>query len=187
MITTLDFETTSIKDAKGRICPEPYLGNKLVSAGWKEVPLNLEEWEVEDSYVCFYHLEQEPSENGFKLLQSALDRTNLLIAHHAKFELQWLRSCGFKYDGPIFDTMVCEYILARGEKKSFKLAECLKRRGLSEKRTDLTEQYLKDGVGFEQMPWPVVEEYGRGDVTSTWELALDQCKELECDIERFAR
>jgi len=188
VITTLDFETTFIKDEKGNNRPEPYLGNKLVSAGWQSWPVNPKKgYGGSSEYVCFYHQEQPPSEGAFEKLQDTLQRTALLIAHNAKFELSWLRSCGFTYNGPVFCTQVTEYVLSRGLKKSFKLVACLERRGLSPKRVDLTDDYLKDGVGFDQMPWEVVEEYGRQDVASTLELAQAQCEELGCEIERFAK
>ena len=187
MITTLDLETTTKKDDKGKYRPEPYLGNKLVSAGWQS-EYKYNSIDVTNArYVCFYHTEQPPSEGAFEDLQEDLSKTRLLIAHNAKFELSWLRACGFEYNGPVFCTMLTEYILARGEKMSFKLEHTLPRYDLEPKRVDLTQDYLKDGIGFDQMPWEVVEEYGRADVGRTWELALAQCERLNCDIERFAQ
>jgi hypothetical protein len=64
-------------------------------------------------------------------------------------------------------------------KKPISLAECAKRRGLPEKRVDLTEQYIKDKVSYEDMPPDVVREYCIADVNTTTELAKKQLDDLE--------
>ena len=46
---------------------------------------------------------------------------------------------------------------------------------------------MKSGVSLESIPYKLVEEYGRGDVNCTYELALEQCKLLEVDINEFSR
>ena len=101
------------------------------------------------------------------------------MGHNLKFDLQWLREWGFKYDGLLWDTMVAEYLCNRGVKKPISLAECAKRRGLPEKRVDLTEQYIKDKVSYEDMPPDVVREYCTSDVNTTAELAKKQLDDLE--------
>ena len=75
--------------------------------------------------------------------------------------------------------MVAEYLLHRGEKKSISLAECARRRGLSEKRVDLTSKYIKEKVSYEDMPFDVVREYCMADVNTTSELAQQQLQDLE--------
>ena len=97
-------------------------------------------------------------------IQALLDATTVFIAHNAKYDLQWLWAAGFKYDGKVYDTMLGEYVWARGQKIfSLSLAESAKRRNLSEKRTDLTEEYWSNGIGFEAMPLDIVEPYGSHD------------------------
>ena len=114
-----------------------------------------------------------------KKLQDKLDETTCLVGHNLKFDLQWLRECGFKYDGILWDTMIAEYLSHRGIKKSISLAECAKRRSLPEKRTDLTDQYIKDKVSYEDMPPDIVREYCIADVQTTTELAQAQLDELK--------
>ena len=79
----------------------------------------------------------------------------------------------------LWDTMVAEYLLSRGVKTSISLAECARRRGLSEKRVDLTDKYIKDKVSYEDMPSDIVREYCMADVNTTSELAQQQLKELK--------
>ena len=63
---------------------------------------------------------------GFQRLevQWNLDNTDLLIMHNAQHDLMWLWECGFKYDGDIYDTMLAEYILDRGQRNGLSLGLC---------------------------------------------------------------
>ena len=112
-------------------------------------------------------------------MKAQLDKTTLLIGHNIKFDLSWLLECGFEYDGDIYDTMIYEYIKAGGRRNMrVNLTDCCKRRGLPIK-IEGTKQYLKNKIGFEAMPWDVVEEYGKNDVYITWLLYNEQCNELQ--------
>ena len=66
-------------------------------------------------------------ETGFDGVQELLDRTTILIGHNISYDLMWLWECGFKYDGDVFDTMLTEYILLRGQKKPLSLEACAER------------------------------------------------------------
>ena len=112
-----------------------------------------------------------------KEVQDILDKTTLLIGHNIKFDLLWLWEAGFNYDGRIYDTMIGEYVLGRSTKQSLKLKDCCSRRGVSQK-LDTTEQYIKDGVSFENIPIKIVEEYGRQDIVATRALFQSQMKDL---------
>ena len=164
-VTTLDIETTFKKDDSGKTDVDPYTGNMLVSVGYKNDTEN---------YLCFSHTGKQPTENGFEELQSVLDNTELLVGHNIKFDLKWLLACNFKYTGKLWDTMIAEYVIHGGDKVPLSLSECVKRYGLDQKRTDLTERYMKDGISFDCMPWHIVEEYGRADVNITEQLYKKQ-------------
>ena len=167
MITVLDIETTFKKDNSGKLDVDPYTGNMLVSVGYDTI-------DSDSGYICFTHTEKEPTENGFAILQKVLGDTDILVGHNIKFDLKWLLACNFTYTGKLYDTMIAEYVIHGGDKVPLSLAESVKRHGLDEKRTDLTEQYIKDGVSFDSIPWHVVEEYGRADVEITKQLYLAQ-------------
>ena len=166
-ILFLDLETTFQVDEKKRKDPSPYIAeNYLVSAGWGRAD------DAAIIYVPFIGTNEVRYNHD--LLQSYLDFTDLLVAHNMKFELAWLRACGFKYDGPIYCTQIAEYVLARGQRTSLKLRDLCEQHNLTRKRVDLTEEYLSKGIGFEKIPWEVVEEYGKGDVISLRELYDNQ-------------
>lgn len=146
----------------GRKDGSPYHENNyLVSLGI--ITFN-DEKEVADDY----YFADEPD---FKeKVQKHLDECDLLINHNIKSDLNWLFECGFEYDGPVYDTMVAEYVLARGVKWQLSLKDCCIRRGTSLKKSELVDEYHKNKIGFGKIPKKLVEEYGRQDVRSTKEL-----------------
>ena len=171
-VTILDIETTFKKNTDGKVDADPYTGNMLVSVGYiTDTRTSYHEtakWE--EGYLCFTHKDKEPTENGFDILQKVLDNTDILVGHNIKFDLKWLLACNFQYNKELYDTMIAEYVIHGGDKVGLSLAQCSQRYGLDEKRVDLTEQYLKDGVSFDNIPWDILEEYGRADVEVTKQL-----------------
>lgn len=162
MKTVLDIEC-SVTRAFDKTDPSPFnTNNNLVSVGYKT--------ETEEDYLFFYHNEVTTGikENKEKL-QKILDKTTLLVGHNIKFDLMWLLECGFKYDGAIHDTMIFEYVKAKGLKLDLSLAGCCERYNLSAKK-DILKTYLSQGVNVNEIPLIHLEEYGRGDIQSTYEL-----------------
>ena len=164
MITVFDIET-SFQVIDGKSDPSPkHPENFIVSIG------------INDEYFFFKHSQY----NGAiykKEVQDILNKTTLLVGHNIKFDLLWLWEAGFNYNGRIYDTMIGEYVLGRSTKQSLKLKDCCTRRGVSQK-LDTTEQYIKDGVSFENIPIRIVEEYGRQDIVATRALFKSQMKDL---------
>ena len=160
--TWLDIETTYKVNEDKKSDADPYTGNMLVSVGYTDGK--------ESTYLCFYHKTMEPTENARAILQSALDSTDLLVGHNIKFDLKWLRACGFIYTGKVHDTMIAEYIIHGGEKVPLSLEKCCERYALSPKKTGLIYEYMKKNVSFESIPWSAVKEYGEADVQITKEL-----------------
>ena len=143
-IAWLDIETTYSVNEDKKSDADPYTGNMLVSVGYIHG--------YEQNYLCFYHKDQEPTEKAREILQGVLDDTDLLVGHNIKFDLKWLRACGFIYTGKVHDTMIAEYILHGGEKVPLSLAKCCERYALPQKKTGLIEEYMKKNVSFESIP-----------------------------------
>lgn len=175
MILFLDFETTFQRDEKRRTDPSPYNpANYLVSAG-----IDTDDLIPSNEYYFFSHTNCAPTKLAKGRLQSFLDNATLLVAHNAKFELAWLRAAGFVYSGPIADTMIREYILSKGRKLSVSLEASCERHGVTHKKKELVDAYLKQGIGLEAIPWEIVQEYGEGDVQSLKELYYSQLDLLD--------
>jgi len=185
MITVLDVENTVQWGEEGRKDGTPYHpDNKLVSVGFCEVDEHA--YTIGDvSYVFLFHdlLGVPPVELDLRRrqLQGQLDRTTLLVGHNLKYDLQWLLESGFSYSGAVYDTMIGEYILARGQRLEVSLEASCIRRNVARKKSELVDDYFRNRVGYERMPVAVVEEYGRGDIQSTAELFVSQRKLYELD------
>ena len=109
MKLTLDVENTVTK-RNGKLHLDPFEPmNTLVMVGM------LDDLGNED-LVTFDHAEQTPTTEGRTIVQLKLDEASLLIMHNAAHDLVWLWESGFTYEGEIFDTMLGEYILQRGQK-----------------------------------------------------------------------
>jgi DNA polymerase I-like protein with 3'-5' exonuclease and polymerase domains len=167
VITVLDVETSFVEH-NGKTDPLPFNPhNFLVSIG------------VNDDYYFFNHNDKEfDVANNHKSVQSILDKTKLLVGHNIKFDLVWLLESGFKYSGRVYDTMIGEYVLLRGLRKSLSLKEICKRRSISQK-SDAVDQYMKDKISFENIPIDIIEEYGRQDVVSTRALFDSQMADFK--------
>ena len=159
MISVLDIETTFTEDGDST----PYnLSNKLVSVG------------VNDEYLFFNHDDFTGDiRTSHNAVQSILDKTTLLVGHNLKFDLSWLLECGFKYEGKVWDTMVAESVLFRGQRRPLSLKECCRRRKIGIKYATL-ENAIDSGIGMDKIPIKDLEMYGRNDVTITKELYLQQ-------------
>jgi len=175
MITCLDIENTF--HGKDNM---PYSGdNMLVSVGYLTNT-------KEKNYLCFYHAEKSPTPDNVKILQDVLDRTKLLIGHNIKYDLQWLLACGFRYDGQLWDTMGAEYLLARGLHRDLSLSGSCIRRDVTEKKSEIFDEFIKAGKGVDEIPWDRLVEYGEQDVESAYELALVQAQMLKINLEEWA-
>ena len=177
-VLTFDVETTHVEKKGGGTTPLPYFGNNLVSIGYKWLNSAVD-------YDCYYHSTEPPSEGAFFRFQSALHHADLVIGHNVKFDINWIRECGFVYDGALYDTMVAEYILAKAQSWPLNLAALAGKYGGTQKEKDLVADYLKDGYTFYDIPWEIVREYGIADVMATEEVAIEQLKLFDTTFEEI--
>lgn len=178
MRTVLDTEFKVTENAGGKLDFSPYNpSNRLVTVQW--LPINEDFTLGQDECEFFYHESMDLQERALvparrAKLQTVLDQTTLLIGHNIKIDLQWLKECGFVYDGPVFDTMICEYVMARGQDVDLTLEGTAYRHNVTLKKKDLIQPYLDDKVTFDRIPREIVDEYARGDTISTAQVYLKQ-------------
>jgi len=110
---------------------------------------------------------KDKSGAGRKLVQDILDITTLLIMHNAQHDLMWLWESGFKYDGLIYDTMLAEYVLDRGQRTALSLGACAERRNLEVQKDDTLKRYFKEGYNTNEIPLDELSFYLRCDILST--------------------
>ena len=166
-VLTFDVETTHIHKESGGTTALPYFGNRLVSIGYKWLWGNVH-------YQCYYHSEREPDTNAFETFQRELDHADVVVGQNIKFDLSWIRECGFIYEGHVYDTMVGEYVLSRSQRWPLSLAALAEKYSDVQKEKDLVAPYFKEGKTFYDIPWEIIETYGKADVISTEQVALAQ-------------
>ena len=181
MILTLDVENTVTK-RNGKMHLDPFEpDNTLVMVGMLDDHMN-------ETIVTFDHAEQQPTTDGRRIVQDALDSTRLLIAHNAPHDLVWLWESGFTYDGDIFDTMLGEYVLQRGQKEALSLEACAERYELDTKKQDTLKEYFKQGLSTRDIPHDELSEYLSHDLHATQQLfnrlqtKYEECSTLEPTI-----
>ena len=161
MKLTLDVENT-VTHRDGKLHLDPFeTDNKLVMVGC--LTDTGKEYLFRDNY------------DG---LQALLDEATILIGHNIVHDLMWIWECGFKYDGSVFDTMLGEYVLQRGQKQPLSLEACAERYNLNTKKQDTLKEYFKKGLGVDEIPADELSEYLSADLHATQELSNEIYRKL---------
>ena len=197
MIVTIDIETTFVIKNNGSFDPSPHIaGNYLVGVGYLTTPyVPMEKYFTGSSilarpeFITIYHDELQedyiPTIDKFKCIQKVLDTADVLIGHNIKFDLSYLLNCGFKYTGSVYDTMVCEYVLARGMKRGLSLEDSCKRRDIEMPEKFIMKKYTDQGKNVNQFPLEELCMYCKGDVIASYELAKKQIELLGGSFDDF--
>lgn len=106
---------------------------------------------------------------------------DFIIAHGSKFELGWLKRCGFDLRKILpFCTMIGEKVLAGNKKLPLKdqsLDRTAARRGLGQKEA-FVSKLIRAGVCPSQIPSAALETYCKQDVSLTEQIFVAQRQEL---------
>jgi DNA polymerase I len=156
----LDVENTVIYKGKRKHLDPFEPGNTLVMVGMKKLD------DLESKVIIFDHSEAFPTENGSNRVQEWLDWADVLVGHNLTHDLCWLWQCGFKYEGKIFDTMLTEYVLLRGESQPLDLGSVALRYGAPAKQ-DVLKEYFKKGYTTRDIPILELSGYLRADLAAT--------------------
>ena len=174
MKLTLDVENTTT-ERNGKLHLDPFEPeNSLTMVGM------LNDQGVE-RIVTFDHSEVQADDFGHTVVQEWLDKATILIAHNAAYDLMWLWESGFKYDGPVFDTMLGEYVLQRGQKQPLSLQACAERYELDTKKQDTLKEYFKKGYSTRDIPHTELSEYLSADLHATQQLSDKLMRQLQSD------
>jgi DNA polymerase I len=112
-----------------------------------------------------------------------IERADFLVAHNAKFELQWLQRIGASIEHiVVWDTLLAEYILNGNARVALDLDSVAKRYGLGGK-TSVVSLMIKNGIDCSDIPEEWLEEYCIQDVDLTYQVFLRQLeKAIELDL-----
>jgi DNA polymerase I-like protein with 3'-5' exonuclease and polymerase domains len=124
-----------------------------------------------EQHFPFDHDEHLSRRDYSDRVQWYLDQATVLICHNVAHDLLWLWESGFKYDGAVFDTMLVEYVLQRGQKEPLSLEACAERYELDTKKQDTLKEYFKQGYSTRDIPYNELCEYLSADLHATQQLA----------------
>jgi len=111
-------------------------------------------------------------------LVEALEASDFVVAHNAKFELQWLRRYGVDISKfLVWDTMLGEYVRLGNRRGVLSLDAVLGRYGIPRKR-GLVSALIQGGVCPSEVPQRWLVEYGKWDTEATYYAFLKQREEL---------
>ena len=154
MKLTLDVENT-VTHRDGKLHLDPFeASNKLVMVGCLT--------DKGEEYLF---------RDDFSGVQKLLDDATILIGHNIVHDLLWLWECGFTYNGSVFDTMLGEYVLQRGNKQPLSLEACAIRYDLDTKKQDTMKEYFANKVPIDEIPPQELAEYLSADLRATQELS----------------
>ena len=175
-ILVLDLETT-VERIEGRIDNSPKNPrNKCVSGYWGWLG---EETVDHVKKAVWYHKDYEGCDPTDELRADLLS-ADMMVCHNTKFDAEWLQEMGFTLPPIVYDTMIVEYLLAKGQRRPLSLKEsAIRRQVKSLKKSELIDEMFRDGVDFSEMPLEVVNEYAEADVKACGELYLAQLPILE--------
>lgn len=157
----LDFETTNL-DKGTALNPD----NSLVLSVW-----------YDNRDKKFHHI--VGSEYEIQELVGRCNDADFVVAHNAKFELQWLERAGLDLTKVlVFCTQVAEYVIAGNRRWTLDLDSVASRYGLPHKE-NVVSKMIKDGVCPSEIPSHWLLEYCTTDVRLTLNLFLEQLTKLK--------
>ena len=124
-----------------------------------------------ERHFPFDHVDVPNQKDYHERVQWFLDEATILIMHNAAHDLLWLWESGFKYDGPVFDTMLAEYVLQRGQKKPLSLEACAERYELETQKEGTLKEYFAKGYSTRDIPYNELTKYLSADLHATQELS----------------
>jgi DNA polymerase-1 len=151
MILGFDCETTK------RPVMHPWQKDaKLVSIGLATESGHVKTWTFEHSELDG----TQPSEKQMlKEIQAAIDKATMLVGHNIKFDLNWLRAKGIKFDHcRIWCTQVVEYLLRRQRIGALSLGD-LSKQYLSVDKIDKVKTYWDADVETTDIPLRILTPY----------------------------
>lgn len=161
---SLDFETTNLEKGSALVKE-----NDIVLACWT---VNKDGREIKRRHIW-------GDEYAMQTLLNDIAEADFIVAHNAKFELQWLDRCGLDlHDVLVWDTMLGEWVINGNVKVPFNLEATGQRYGVGGK-IPLAALSIKMGVPTEDIPREWLQPYCYQDVDLTTGLFYHQLRILE--------
>lgn len=171
----VDFETTT--HGKGLAI---YNANRIVSCAWR-IGEGLRERASQFDWVPNKTYYRRGGEFDHSSLVALLREARFIVAHNAKFDLQWASRCGLDLKNVlVYDTLLGEYVLGGNRWLYNRLSlDAISKRRFGTGKVDLIKEMWEVGIPTEEIPEEWLERYCVQDVRLTERLFLRQREELK--------
>jgi DNA polymerase I len=134
-----------------------------------------------------------PQRDAFREIQEYIDKADLIIAHNAKFDINWFKWLGLDLtEKKIWCTLAVDYLINGQYRLKYDLNSVATRHGFGTK-LDLMKKYWEDGYETDEIPLEVHIPYLTQDVLLTRDIyksqkamvtanGLSQIVEVTCEV-----
>ena len=164
---TLDVETTTTNMG------HPFdKNNKLISVGIKK----------DDQATVTYDIEYsvDPYQELLNDIQIAVNEADVLVGFNIKFDLHWLQRYGIDFKTKrIWDCQLAQFIIMNQANPYPSLNGTAEYYDLGSKLDEVKENYWKNGIDTDKIPYDILDEYLKQDVELTYKVFNIQKGEIQ--------
>ena len=164
---TLDVETTITNTG------HPFdKNNKLISVGIKK----------NDEATVTYDIEYsvDPYQELLNDIQIAVNEADVLVGFNIKFDLHWLQRYGIDFKTKrIWDCQLAQFIIMNQANPYPSLNGTAEYYDLGSKLDEVKENYWKNGIDTDKIPYDILDEYLKQDVELTYKVFNIQKGEIQ--------
>ena len=159
---TLDVETTTTNMG------HPFdKNNKLISVGIKK----------DDQATVTYDIEYsvDPYQELLNDIQIAVNEADVLVGFNIKFDLHWLQRYGIDFKTKrVWDCQLAQFIIMNQSNPYPSLNGTAEYYDLGTKLDEVKENYWKNGIDTDKIPYHILDEYLKQDVELTYSVYIEQ-------------
>ena len=159
---TLDVETTTTNMG------HPFdKNNKLISVGIKK----------DDQATITYDIEYsvDPYQELLNDIQIAVNEADVLVGFNIKFDLHWLQRYGIDFKTKrVWDCQLAQFIIMNQSNPYPSLNGTAEYYDLGTKLDEVKENYWKNGIDTDKIPYDILDEYLKQDVELTYKVFNEQ-------------
>jgi len=159
---TLDVETTTTNMG------HPFdKNNKLISVGLKK----------NDGPTVTYDIEYsvDPYQELLNDIQIAVNEADVLVGFNIKFDLHWLQRYGIDFKTKrVWDCQLVQFIIMNQSNPYPSLNGTAEYYDLGTKLDEVKENYWKNGIDTDKIPYDILDEYLKQDVELTYSVFIEQ-------------
>lgn len=113
-------------------------------------------------------------------LSKEIEQASLLIGFNFKFDLAFLRKEKLLSESlpPVWDVQLAHFLLSRQQSRMPSLDSVLEYYNIPLKLDVVKTEYWEKGIETRDVPWPILSEYGEGDVIKTYQAYLRQLEDF---------